>query len=140
LQSLSLSPPRSKMQQSKTIIVVEDDPDSLFLIRKVLENAGYAVECFQDGSHLLDGDHYQTPSLFILDNNIGMVDGITVCKYLKGRQERRSIPIVMMSGSLEFETIALQSGVDYFFSKPLNMTKLLKVVGSLLADSIEEVK
>ena len=128
------------MQQSKTIIVVEDDPDSLFLIRKVLENAGYTVECFQDGSHLLDGENYQTPSLFLLDNSIGMVDGITVCKYLKGQQERRSIPIVMMSGSLEFETIALQSGVDYFLSKPLNMRKLLKIVGSLVASSIGESK
>jgi DNA-binding response OmpR family regulator len=127
------------MQQSKKIIVLEDDPDSLFLIRKVLENAGYTVECFQDGSHLLDSDNYGTPSLFILDNKTGMVDGITVCKYLKAQQQRRSIPIIMMSGSLEFETIALQSGVDYFLSKPLNIASLLKIIGSLIASENSKV-
>jgi DNA-binding response OmpR family regulator len=127
------------MQQSKKIIVVEDDPDSLFLIRKVLENAGYAVECFQDGSLLLNSDNYGIPSLFILDNKIGMVDGITVCKYLKAQHERKPIPIVMMSGSLEFETIALQSGVDYFLSKPLNMANLLKIIGSLIASPSEQI-
>lgn len=119
------------MQKQKKIIVVEDDPDSLFLICKVLERAGYNVECFQDGSHLLAVDNFDCASLFILDNNIGSVDGITVCKYLKQHSGAKLIPIIMTSGSLEFETIAMQSGVDYFLSKPLNMKSLLKIVGSL---------
>ena len=128
------------MQQSKKIIIVEDDPDSLFLIRKVLEKVGYVVECFQDGSYLLDTTNYEVPSLFILDNKIGMVDGITVCKYLRAQQESAAIPIVMISGALEFKIIALQSGVDYFLSKPLNMHSLLKIIGSLVADPSEDSK
>lgn len=129
----------SKMQQSKKIIVVEDDPDSLFLICKVLENTGYAVECFQDGSLLLNSGNYESPSLFILDNKVGLVDGITVCKYLKAQQKSRSIPILMISGSLEFETIALQAGVDYFLPKPLKMDDLLKIVASIVANPWEEI-
>lgn len=127
----------SPSQKGKKIIVVEDDPDSLFLMGKVLENAGYFVECFQDGSHLFDAENYVLPDLFILDKKIGMVDGLKLCNYLKAQKVCKAIPVVMISGSPEFEIMAIREGADHFLIKPLKMSHLLKIVHSSIVKSIK---
>jgi DNA-binding response OmpR family regulator len=121
------------MNTKKKIVVVEDDPDLLFLLGKVLSRVGYHVECLRDGSIILNAD-FVLPDLFILDRQLGCVDGIMITKYLKsfGQQQR---PIVMMSGTKEYERHALIAGVDYFLEKPLNIKNLLQIVESLLSNT-----
>ena len=120
------------MAEKKKIIVVEDDPDCLFLMRKILENAGYSVDCFQDGSHLLDTENFECPDLFILDRRAGSIDGLTICKFLKAHKVCGSIPIIMTTGSAEIERIAIEEGVDEFLSKPINTNYLLESVHVLI--------
>lgn len=117
------------MNTNKKVVIVEDDPDLLFLLGKVLMQAGYRVECLRDGTIILNSN-FVWPDLFILDKKMESMDGITITKYLKSNK-RMQIPIVMMSGTQEFAHKAFQAGVDYFLEKPLNIKKLLKIVDSL---------
>lgn len=123
------------MAEKKKILVVEDDPDCLFLMEKILENAGYNVESSQDGSHLMDTKKFVCPDLFILDNNAGLIDGLTICRYLKAQKACATIPIIMITGSAEMERIAIQEGVDHFLSKPINTNHLLEIAHALTTKS-----
>jgi len=118
----------------KKIVIVEDDADLLFLLGKVLMKAGYRVECFLNGSTLVENKNYPWPDLFILDKEMEFMDGIEISSYLKSNKETEAIPVVMMSGAQENKNAALQAGADYFLEKPLNIKRVLQIIHSLIFD------
>ena len=122
------------MDNNKKIVVVEDDADLLFLLGKVLAKAGYQVECFLNGSTLVENQNYAWPDLFILDKEMEFMDGIEISHYLKSNKQTEAIPVVMMSGSKENENAALKAGADYFLEKPLNIKRVLQITHSLIFD------
>jgi DNA-binding response OmpR family regulator len=122
------------MNRSKKVVVVEDNPDLLFLLGKILVKAGLDVECFRDGSSIMDNKLNRWPDLFILDKELGYMDGFVICKFLKSKRETAAIPIVMISGTKESEGTALKIGVSYFYEKPIDIDKLLEVIRFLMAD------
>ena len=122
------------MDNNKKIVVVEDDADLLFLLGKVLAKAGYQVECFLNGSTIVENQNYAWPDLFILDKEMEFMDGIEISHYLKSNKQTEAIPVVMMSGSKENENAALKAGADYFLEKPLNIKRVLQITHSLIFD------
>src|SRR3990170_1874209 len=122
------------MDNNKKIVVVEDDADLLFLLGKVLMKAGYQVECFLNGSTIVENQNYAWPDLFILDKEMEFMDGIEISHYLKSNKQTEAIPVVMMSGSKENENAALKAGADYFLEKPLNIKRVLQITHSLIFD------
>lgn len=119
---------------SKKILIAEDDSDLLFLLGKVLQDAGYVVQCLNEPSSIVSNVH-EWPSLFILDKEMKFIDGIAICKYLKLNKQARNIPIVVISGGYQFENKALKAGADCFIAKPFNTTHLLNVIETLIAKS-----
>jgi DNA-binding response OmpR family regulator len=124
------------MNTKKKIVVVEDDPDLLFLLGKVLSRVGYHVDCMHDGCAILNSE-FVWPDLFLLDKQLECVDGITITKYLKSLDHQQR-PIVMISGTKEYEQHALQAGVDYFLEKPLNIKTLLRIIDGLLTNTLSK--
>lgn len=121
------------MKKPKKIVIVEDDCDLLFLLGKVFRQAGYAVDCLRDGSLILEGGYSQT-DLFVVDKASRYVDGLTICNYLKSQRRTKDIPVVMMSGTMQFETEALKAGVRCFLEKPLHLVNLLQTIKSLTSN------
>jgi DNA-binding response OmpR family regulator len=116
------------------ILVAEDDTDLLLLLESILKKAGYEVTCFSEPCNIVNSK-CDWPDLFILDKNMKVIDGFALSKYLKLNAMTKNIPIVMISAIPEYETKALELGVNYFMPKPLNTGKLLQVIGSLLPTS-----
>lgn len=116
------------------VLIVEDDEDLLFLLGKVLNRAGYDVKCLNEGSSIISNT-CEWPDLFILDKGIKIIDGISICKYLKLREETNQIPIVLISGAEYLQDMAIEAGADYFIQKPLNMDNLIKIVQGLITQS-----
>ena len=115
----------------KRIIVVEDDPDILFTVKLLLENNGYHVCALSSGKRIMEGN-FDCPHLFILDKRMPDMDGLDICRYLRGRPECQSVPIIVMSASPKFGPQALAAGANDFLSKPFEIHDLLKLVSELL--------
>jgi len=118
------------------VLVVDDEPDILKLVQKILEGEGHRVTIARDGHEALELVPRERPDVVVLDVNIPRVDGFEVCRRLKSNEATRSIPVVMMTAaypSLEDAVKGLGLGADEYVVKPFlrevlihNVTRLLK--------------
>ena len=121
----------------KKILIAEDDPDIRLILKMVLGEAGYEVDARPTGNAILEGEE-EWPDLFILDRALPMVDGITICKYLKVNNATKNIPIIMISSYHELRGHATAIGVDDFVDKPFDIKHLLRVVDKHIANPKRE--
>ncbi|SEL35251.1 response regulator [Parapedobacter koreensis] len=86
----------------KHIVVVEDDPGILEPMTIMLQNAGYQVTCFFDGSAILTDD-FDLPDMFILDKQLPGIDGLDLCRHLKNQEQTKNIPIILLSCKVGYQ-------------------------------------
>jgi DNA-binding response OmpR family regulator len=115
---------------TKTILVVDDDPDILDAIQWMLEDAGYDVHTAEKGDYAenLRDDNGGLPDLIILDVLLSGKDGRAICKLLKSRPDTRRIPIVMVSAHPSAAGSVRAVGADDFVAKPFDIDVLLDAV------------
>jgi CheY-like chemotaxis protein len=119
---------------TKTIAVVDDNPDMLQLISLILGSKGYQVICADSGRELfkrLDEEH---PDLIILDVMMPDMDGYEILTRLKTNPETEPIPVVMLTVKADYKDIegAYKLGADYYVTKPFTSQQLLNSVELLL--------
>ena len=114
-----------------TVYIVEDDRSLVESLRRLLEFAGFAVEDFTDPEAFWQRLHQQLPALIILDAYIGAMDGRLLCQLLKRQPATQSIPIVLMTGSVNAPDAA-QYGADQILTKPFAVPELLDLVRRLV--------
>jgi putative two-component system response regulator len=113
-----------------TILLVEDEPDVVLFVRKVLEReGGYRVETAPDGVRALELARTLGPGLDLLITDFSMprMDGVDLCVALRAERSLEGLPIVMLTGhaSTELKVRALEAGVDDFLAKPIGMVELM---------------
>ena len=121
------------------ILVVDDEPEIVKLVAKLMEARGHQVSIARDGQEALDTVERDRPDLIVLDLNLPKVDGFEVCRRLKGADSTKAIPIVMLTAayvSVEDATRGMGSGADEYVVKPFlrevlihNVERLLKASG-----------
>ena len=115
------------------ILVVDDDPNLLRMLRRGLILAGYAVEAVEDGDAALRAAREQEPDLVVLDVMLPEpVDGLEVARRL--RAAGSEVPILMLTAreQLEDKLAGFRSGADDYLPKPFAFEELLARVGALL--------
>jgi DNA-binding response OmpR family regulator len=112
---------------TKKILIAEDDPDILFILDMILNDAGYKVQPLTDGSSIVEGKT-EVPDLFILDKEMPFIDGLALCKFLKVKEETKDVPIIMISAYHKLKQKAKAVGVDDFIEKPFEIKNLLKTI------------
>jgi len=130
-------PHRSRGQQDAVkprILVVDDEEDLLELVRYNLSKEGFAVDCVGSGEEALKAARKQPPDLLVLDLMLPAVDGLEVCRRLKGDSKTRDIPIIMLTAkSEESDMIAgLDRGADDYIAKPFSPRVLSARIKALL--------
>lgn len=115
----------------KRILIADDDPAILEVIKMMLEEEGYEVETTVTGGRVQDMRD-NLPGLLLLDIRMSGMDGKEICKHLKNQPLTRHIPIVILSANTDIEQIALESGADAFIAKPFDMSELLGKVEQFL--------
>lgn len=119
------------MTRARRILVAEDDPAVLDVLRLILEEDGYAVETVSDAAAVLDFPHGE-PDLLVLDIWMSGWDGAELCRDLKRRDATRHLPILLCSASRDGERIARAAGADGFIPKPFDLDDLLRTVAQHL--------
>ena len=117
-----------------TVLVAEDEGALITLLRYNLEREGYRVVDAQDGEEALLLAAEEKPDLVLLDWMLPQLSGIEVCRRLRGRQETRNVPIIMLTarGEESDRIRGLDTGADDYLTKPFAMTELLARLRAVL--------
>src|SRR5262245_18878801 len=109
------------------ILVVDDDPECLAIITRVLTAEGFSVRPADSGALALAAVSVISPELILLDVRMPGLNGFEVCRQLKLREHTRSIPVVFLSvaGEVEERVEGLKLGAVDFISKPFQREELL---------------
>ena len=116
------------------IMIVDDQPDSLMLLKEMLSVRGYDVEAVSSGKRALEAIEKVKPDLFLLDINMPIMNGFALCEKLKSQESTADIPVIFLSAVGEMKEIvkAFQiGGVDYIM-KPFKMAVVLARVNTHL--------
>jgi CheY-like chemotaxis protein len=81
----------------RTIMVVDDDPEPVDILRITLESKGFNVRCAYSGRELFASLEEQKPDLILLDIMMPKMDGLEVLTRLKGDPNTTSIPVIMLT-------------------------------------------
>jgi len=125
--------------QSAKILVVDDDPDFVEIMRTILESSGYAVVSAANGQQALVEVRASHPDLILLDIMMSTVlDGLNVSEQLAQDPDARYMPVIMVSSIADTPHARLfpieeQPHMDAWLSKPVDPAVLLAKVAELLA-------
>jgi DNA-binding response OmpR family regulator len=117
------------------VLVVEDEPDTLQLLKESLEYEGYEVITAIDGIEAEDKAHRENPDIIILDVFLPKRDGYEVCKRLREDKNSFGIPIIMLTAKDDYGSRLkgfLQGAFDYV-TKPFSIEDLIKKTKRLLS-------
>ncbi len=118
------------------VLVADDDPDILELVRFKLEQAGHDVTTVSDGDAALAAVRQDGPySLILLDVMMPRRTGIEVCEALRGDAATRSVAILMLTSKAQESDVerGFAAGADDYIVKPFSPRELLSRVNAALA-------
>ena len=115
------------MPESLTrVLVVEDDPAYRQLHSELLRSAGYIVEVAEDGQAGLERVLASRPDVVLTDWVMPKMDGVTLCRLIKGNEELRSTYVIILStrGETVAKVTGLDFGADEYLVKPIDPNEL----------------
>ena len=118
-----------------TVLVVEDDPDLLAVLPRILTGAGYVVRTASDGEDGLNKVLDDAPALAILDVGLPKLSGYELARELRSRGYQ--FPVLMLTArvTVDDKVSGLDAGADDYLAKPFEYAELLARVKALLRRS-----
>ena len=116
------------------IVVVEDEPDILEILRYNLEREGYAVDSYTRGDEALEAIQRRPPDLLLLDLMLPGLDGLEVTRTLKRGTATAQIPLIMLTAKNEEidRIVGLELGADDYLAKPFSPREIVLRVKAVL--------
>ncbi len=120
--------------QKARILVADDEPDLLIIIREALEREGFVVETAPDGEQALARIKANAPDIAILDWRMPLMDGFQVCRKLREDPVFEHLPVILLSASAtrDSKVEGLNIGADDFLTKPVDLLELMARVRMIL--------
>ena len=125
------------MDAKKTIMVVDDNPDIITIVRTILEGKGYNVMSAYSGAELLSALEKDKPDLVVLDIMMPQMDGLEVLTRMKAAPDTASIPVILLTAKVQYEDVlgGYKLGADYYITKPFTSTQLVNGINLLLGEA-----
>ncbi|OUD11689.1 response regulator transcription factor [Thioflexithrix psekupsensis] len=121
---------------SKTILVVDDEPNILLSLEFLMKQAKYSVKTARDGEEALKSVEASPPDLMLLDVNMPKRTGYQVCETIRANPNWKSIRIIMLTAKgrdIEREK-GLALGADDYITKPFATQEVVEKVKELLSE------
>src|ERR1044072_1454187 len=109
-----------------TVLIVEDNDDSLFMLKNVLSRKGYRVIEAWDGKQAVEVAENEELDLILLDLQLPRLNGLGVIHRLRQNVRLENVPIVIITGQdpEKYRSTAIAEGCDDFLSKPIDFDRL----------------
>ena len=121
------------MKSPDRLLIVDDVPDNLFLVRTILEEEGYEIITLSNGQDALKIIETEPPDLILLDVMMPVMDGYEVTRRIRAMKDLPFIPILLITAYDRANAVkGLDLGADEFIRKPIEADELLARVRSLL--------
>jgi CheY-like chemotaxis protein len=120
----------SAASQCPTILLVEDDPDTLSFMVTWLEAEGYRIRTAGNGSEALEILRQEVPNVMVVDLMMPIMDGAELRRCQQKMPAVSRVPFVLVSGTHDPARIAKDLGITDVFSKPFDADRLLGIVAS----------
>lgn len=118
------------------ILVVDDDPDLLDLVREILKDEGFAIDSAASGLDALKKIRGSRPALIVVDATMPQMDGFTFCESVRKNRATAAIPIIMLTGLPgQFGRLnGLAAGANVYLTKPFVPEELVAKINELLGE------
>lgn len=128
------------MEEKKAkILVVDDEPDMVKMLKTMLENASYEVVAAYEGEEGIKKAKEEKPDAIVLDLMMPVMDGFEACKEMKNDPELAAIPVLVLTAiSQHFahtryaKSLGLELESEDYIDKPVDPNLLLKRIATLL--------
>ena len=125
------------METRRKVLVVDDEPQIVRVLRHILNAHNFAVKSADDGKVALEAFREWRPELVVTDLNMPEMDGLELCREIRKISQ---VPIIILSvkGEEQTKVAALDSGADDYVTKPFGMDELLARIRAVLRRAPEE--
>jgi two-component system phosphate regulon response regulator PhoB len=122
------------MKMAERILVIDDEPDLLELVRLNLDQAGYRVETAETGGEALELVRSSPPDLIVLDLMLPDISGTEVCRQIRSDADLQHIPVVMLTAKADEvdRVVGFELGADDYVTKPFSPRELTLRVRAVL--------
>ena len=122
-------------RQGKRVLIADDEPEVVDLVRMVLDMAGHSVSSARDGAETLAAIRAEQPDLILLDVRMPKLTGLQVLQQLRADPNTAPIPVIMLSVVTTYPEVreALQWGAIAYLAKPFKLKEMSRLVDRILA-------
>ena len=122
------------MSEMSRILIVEDDPSLVELLRYNLETEGFDVSVARDGEGGMEAIDADDPDLVVLDWMLPNMSGIEICRQMRQRTATRTTPVIMLTakGEESDRVRGLETGADDYIVKPFSPAELTARIKAVL--------
>lgn len=124
----------NSLKDNKKLLLIDDDPNLILLVKDYLEFRGYNVDTAENGREALEVLDHLIPDMIICDIMMPEMDGYTLVKHIREEAVTNRIPVLFLSakGQSQDRVKGLNEGADVYMSKPFEPEELVAQVESSL--------
>ena len=117
-----------------TVLLVEDTEDNRFMMRRLLEMAGYGVVEATNGEEAVRLAQSERPALILMDLSLPIIDGLAATRAIRKLDGLSKTPIVAVSAhdTSDFQAEAIAAGCNSYITKPIDFSHLEVLIARLL--------
>jgi two-component system cell cycle response regulator DivK len=116
------------------VLIVEDDEDTRFMLRMMLEMRGFEVIEALDGLEAIETAERERPQLILMDGTLPFLDGLAATRRIREYALLRDVPIIALSGhtTQAFQAAAFAAGCNAYLIKPFAFEQLDRLLNQFL--------
>jgi len=123
-------------EQIATVLLVEDTEDNRFMMRRLLEMAGYGVVEATNGEEAVRFAQSERPDIILMDLSLPVIDGLAATRAIRKLDGFGKVPIIAVSAhdTSDFQADAITAGCDSYITKPIDFSQLELLISRLLGN------